>query len=55
MLGSYAAALATFDKAIAIDPTNYLLYFYRADVETQVGRMGAAIAPRLNQKIRAAR
>jgi len=43
-LGSYAAALATFDKAIRIDPTNYLLYFDRAGLEGQAGRMGAAIA-----------
>jgi len=42
-LGSYATALATFDKAIRIDPTNYLLYFDRAGVEAQAGRMGAAV------------
>ncbi|MDQ2830244.1 MAG: tetratricopeptide repeat protein [Chloroflexota bacterium] len=43
VLGSYAAAITTFDKAIRIDPTNYLLYFYRADLEAQAGRMGAAM------------
>lgn len=43
VLGSYAAALTTFDKAIRIDPTNYLLYFYRASLEAQAGRMGAAM------------
>lgn len=42
ILGSYNAAIAEYDKAISVDPTNYGLYIGRAGIEAVSGNTGAA-------------
>jgi tetratricopeptide (TPR) repeat protein len=43
-MGSFNAAIVEYDKAIAIDPTNFGLYIDRAGVEANNGSTGAAAA-----------
>lgn len=42
ILGAYNAGIAEYDKAIAIDPTNYGLYIGRAGIEAVSGNTGAS-------------
>lgn len=43
-IGAFGAAIAEYDKAISIDPTNFGLYIARAGAEANNGTTGAATA-----------
>jgi tetratricopeptide (TPR) repeat protein len=42
IVGSFNAAIVEYDKAIAVDPTNFGLYITRAGLEAVMGNAGAA-------------
>lgn len=42
--GRFAAAISSFDEAIAADPTAYLTYYRRATAELSLGKTSAALA-----------